>query len=455
MSIPSLIYIRFLQVFVITCSILLLGCSKKEFDPNLQNEQDALFYLDRNTAHTPIITPSVQEKLHKKFLEHYYSPWTDENRLFTNEEIKEYTLQYIEEIKENPGWDANEHKHNKEWVEALTNNMDMSSYPNHISKAITTQNTNLRGFPTYQPSFSSLDKPGSTYPFDNFQASFIPTNSPVLMLQTTKDKNWYLVATDSAFGWINANDIALVNDAFIEAWQNNQGYISVKSDDTAILDANNVFKLTSFMGAILPIKKISEENYEIQLAIKTVDGYAQLTDAIVPHDRAYKIPLPMTSENVAKVVNQFLGTPYGWGGIHGYRDCSATIKDLTSYFGIWLPRNSSMQSKIGDGKRIDLTDLSNTEKIKIIQQAAIPYATLLYMPGHIMLYVGEKDGTLYAFHNMWGLHTTRLFGPDGRAVVGRAVITPIDFGKTYPNVKKSLLDKLTAITIITQDDTTQ
>ena len=38
-----------------------------------------------------------------------------------------------------------------------------------------------------------------------------------------------------------------------------------------------------------------------------------------------------------------MGVKYGWGGIDGGRDCSSTIKDLLTPFGIWLPRDSKDQ----------------------------------------------------------------------------------------------------------------
>ena len=136
------------------------------------------------------------------------------------------------------------------------------------------------------------------------------------------------------------------------------------------------------------------------------------------------------------------------GGIRcGYRDCSGTTKDIFAYFGIWLPRDSAMQKKLG-GLDIDLSNLSDSQKQKILLQKAAPFLSLIYMPGHIMIYLGNKDNTLYILHDMWGLRTFRPFQSQGRWIVGKTVITPIDFGKEYWTVEKNLLSKSTDLIIL-------
>jgi len=64
------------------------------------------------------------------------------------------------------------------------------------------------------------------------------------------------------------------------------------------------------------------------------------------------------------------------------------------------------------------------------------------------LYLGQKDGVEYVYHDMWGLRTMRLLRNDGRAVVGKTVITPIDFGHDYLNVRDSLLDDTIGMTVL-------
>lgn len=435
-------------VILIIVSIFLSACAKEgDFQPHLKNKQDALAYINPQVADKMMMSKLRQEQLYHAFLKHYYSPWTGKNTIYPLAKIKSLNLDSIKSALNNPGWNVNKHKHQLTWVEAIVNNMQFEGFPNANQNAIIIRSTNLRGFPTNKPSFTALNKPGWFYPFDNFQESYLPHGLPVRIIQTTKDESWDLVLSNGTYGWVDADDLAYVNKPFIKNWMDTKKYIAVKNDNISVVDTNGEFQFKTRMGAIYPIEKVDENAYVIKIVVKAADGEALIRQAFIPKDKAYLIPKPLTEENVATVANLFIGMPYGWGGLYGYRDCSATTRNIMAYFGIWLPRNSTMQAKMG-GESIDLSKLSKNQKLKIIKKDAIPFLTLVHLPGHIMLYLGIKDGVEYVFHDMWGLHTMRMLRSDGRAVVGRTLITPIEFGHDYLNVRSSLLDKAMGITII-------
>ncbi|HEX9933657.1 MAG TPA: NlpC/P60 family protein, partial [bacterium] len=120
--------------------------------------------------------------------------------------------------------------------------------------------------------------------------------------------------------------------------------------------------------------------------------------------------------------------PYGWGGMYQNRDCSATIRDLFIPFGILLPRNGNHQAEEGFGA-VDLGMLDPAEKEKTVIQKGIPFLTLLWFKGHIMLYIGHERGRALAFHNLWGIRTRTRSGEEGRYIVGEAVVTTLSPGK--------------------------
>jgi cell wall-associated NlpC family hydrolase len=120
-----------------------------------------------------------------------------------------------------------------------------------------------------------------------------------------------------------------------------------------------------------------------------------------------------------------MGEQYGWGGEDGRRDCSSMTKDYFSVFGVWLPRNSGDQARSGA-----LIPLGNTPpggRPGVIVSGGVPYATLIHMPGHIMLYAGLYDGAPVVFHNTWGVRVK-----SGRAVVGKAVVSGLRLGEELP-----------------------
>jgi hypothetical protein len=141
------------------------------------------------------------------------------------------------------------------------------------------------------------------------------------------------------------------------------------------------------------------------------------------------------------------GEPYGWGGSFGHRDCSATLRDLFAPFGLWLPRHSSNQAE--RGKRIDLTGLTGEEKRKRILEEGVPFRTLLWMPGHVMLYVGTFRGEIVIFHAFWGIRTSES-GREGRQVVGRTAFTSLEPGRELYEADPAgtILNRLESMTLL-------
>jgi hypothetical protein len=141
-----------------------------------------------------------------------------------------------------------------------------------------------------------------------------------------------------------------------------------------------------------------------------------------------------------------LHQPYGWGEMFGARDCSRFVMDLFATFGILVPRNSKIQARVGislgqvEGKTLK-------EKKKILDRA-VPLATTLRLPGHIMLYLGKENGKFYVIHNIWGIQRAGWFGPSLEKI-GRTVVSDLSLGKSGP--KTSLLDRTTNIQFIGSD----
>jgi hypothetical protein len=117
--------------------------------------------------------------------------------------------------------------------------------------------------------------------------------------------------------------------------------------------------------------------------------------------------------------------------------------DLFSTFGILMPRNSKFQARMG----IDIGQAESKavkEKEKILDQV-IPLATILRLPGHIMLYLGKDRGRYYAIHNIWGIQKAGEFGPVLEKI-GRVVVSDLSLGSSGPS--GSLLDRVTDIRVI-------
>lgn len=75
----------------------------------------------------------------------------------------------------------------------------------------------------------------------------------------------------------------------------------------------------------------------------------------------------------------------------------------------------------------------------MIIQKAKPFRSLIYLPGHIMIYAGSKEQTPFVFHNTWGVKTKNFQG-ESRHIVAKAILSSIDFGKDVQNhIQKDLI----------------
>lgn len=93
-----------------------------------------------------------------------------------------------------------------------------------------------------------------------------------------------------------------------------------------------------------------------------------------------------------------LGEPYGWGGTSYYRDCSSLVVDVFSVFGLHLPRNSRQQMQM---LAVERCPSGREQKYQFI--AALPPASVLYFPGHAMLYLGRQGNSLEILHSVYAI----------------------------------------------------
>lgn len=386
-------------------------------------------------------------KLVHDYLIHYFSPWQNPFVDFKQKEILSIEQKQISNFSHDPGWGENKQKHDAVWMAKIAQKMNLEAYPNLKMKAIVTRDSELRVLPTKDPSFGDWNKAGQGYPFDNLQESFLSINTPIYVLHESHDGEWALVITPyKSVGWIKTLDFAYVDSAVIKKWIS-ANYVTATFDEQPIFDQQLRFYSASHIGQLFLFYKETKSYYQIIIPIRNESGYVVPKIVNIRKSKAAFWPIPINQKNIAKIANNMLGQPYGWGELNDYRDCSSMIEALFAPFAIWLPRNSGDQVMMG--KFVDLSGYGNQQKLNIIIDKGEPFLTLLWMPGHIMLYIGTKDGHVYVFHDFWGLHTKEFWSKDtGRAVVSRSAITPLDFGSQYLNVDGTFLERIQGMTLL-------
>ncbi len=282
--------------------------------------------------------------------------------------------------------------------------------------------TALRAMPTDRALVGDPSQPGQGFLFDYLQNSLINTNEPLWLSHRSRSGKWVFVFTSYASGWVLSRDAATLPEGQALVWPTLVPIVCIE-EGYPIRDKQGQFLFDSRIGMVLPVVEADDMKFKVLVATsRDPEGEAGFEVITLPVGVATPLPLAPTSENFSTVASRLLGLPYGWGGLHGNRDCSAAIRDLFMPFGLWLPRNSKEQARIGD--TVDLSTLNDAQKAALIVERAVPFATLLYKKGHILLYVGHQDGVPLVFHSVWDL----LARDDNRLVrrhIGRIVLSPL------------------------------
>jgi len=317
--------------------------------------------------------------------------------------------------------------------------------------ALVAQKTDIRVFPTNELSMSTP----KNHAFDRFQHSAISIGSPVAIYHFSQDQEWAYAQTPFIRGWIRKHGLAISQER-----KDVVDYEEVK--DRLIITGNviTVFSDPSLqhpaflaqMGDSFPILRIPEGNrtadpyYVIQVPWRENNGELSFRKGYIPAEEdVHQGFLAYTQENIARQAFKMLNHPYGWGDRLDGRDCSRFIMDLFKTFGILTPRNSKEQAMLGTG--LDSAQGKPPVEKRRLLDRAVPLATLIRLPSHIMLYLGKDKGKHYVIHSFWGIQESKKSNAKVEKI-GRVVVSDLSLGEKGPN--GSLLDRITDIRTMDQ-----
>lgn len=338
----------------------------------------------------------------EEFFSNFFAPWTISGTQKAQEVKADPSfLKHFDAYKRLTSYTChggNYRAYTEQEIQQLLENTQTDAFPNRITIAITINTTNIRRLPTNEFCLQDIRNAGEGYPFDYFQESSLWMGTPLLILQESKDHLWHFVISPYGKGWIKTQDLALLSRS--------QAEDLMKRPWGAIIQEKVILKneygySEQRIGTILPLLKQNRSELVLLVPYRKPDGQLILKATSAQNQEAQLMPLTFNKVNTQKVMTGLYGSKYGWGGIDQGRDCSSTIKDFFTPFGIWLPRNSRAQKEIG--QKVEIVG-NPSEKMQQIAQHAIPFFTILYKPGHSMLYIGTNSkGTPLIFHNVWGI----------------------------------------------------
>ena len=384
--------------------------------------QDPLAYIDGRTADLPLLPAEVQASLNAADDRLAFAPWHQAAPRHTREQV----AWGFKEYGSGPGYGKDGRRHPADWIRKMAANAHLDDYPQGGFPAITVNRIDFRVLPTGDRHSRLPSRMSGENPFDNLQESSAPPGTPVLVTLVSRDRKWLLTETSYALGWVQATDLAAVDQEFMRSWECGR-YAAIVRDRVPVRDETGKIRFRAPLGAVFP--KVGEEGGDtwILMALRDASGKAHIRKARVPKAAAADKPLPFTPRQVAQLAAGLVGYPYGWGGMNGTRDCSSLIRDIFTPFGIWLPRTSREQAEAG--RFVSLKNLPPAEKAAQIVSQGVPWRTLLWTPGHIMLYIGVHQGQPLIFHSFWSVTKRDAAGNKGRVIVGRAAVTTLQPGR--------------------------
>jgi hypothetical protein len=277
----------------------------------------------------------------------------------------------------------------------------------NVTYGILTENAAVRSFPTAARLTKTGEDPEKS--FDYFQESLLFMGEPVALLHTSLDGVYTFVQGMNYSGWVKTSCIRVCDSRLAQAVSTDAEFVVVTENFCDVCGTDNEKLLR--MGTVLPLLEETDDSYIVPLFCdeQEADGCFAFSDGALQYYKAEQAPkdtsllwvqearlprscahagyLEYTQDNVCSLAERMLGSTYSWGDENAGFDCSSTVGSIYRCFGMILPRNSGILKYTG-ADVTDLTGMSADEKRAYI--TALPAGTILVLPGHAMMYLGEQ-----------------------------------------------------------------
>ncbi|OOQ38129.1 SH3 domain-containing protein [Helicobacter pylori] len=437
-----------MRYFLVVFLFLFVGCMKKDFTlKDLSLPQEASSYLassQNGSNNNQSIDPqALRENLKESYLKAWYSPWLDAKVKSNKKEV----FWILKEMNKSTGYGEDLKPNAKAFNDELIKSMDIEHYPSAKIRAVVVRDSDVRAVPTNKPFYLSP----KGYPFDRYQNSLIFQGTPVLITHFNLDKTYAHIQSSFVYGWIKVSDLAYMHDKDIELLTKLKNYVMPIKDKIPLYTDYGDFYTDARVGELFALipqsqntpQKPQKKELKAYSFLRDAKGYATLQSVILDEKDFFVFPKAFNSENMAYFIDTMLGQKYGWGGLLGNRDCSAFTRDSFANFGILLPRNSYAQSRYANNY-VDLSSMKAKEKEDYIIKNATPFGTLIYLKGHIMLYLGTHNHQAIVAHSIWSVQTQKHFKTLSHKI-GGVVITSLWLAEEHNGAfskKKLLIDRV-------------
>ena len=315
------------------------------------------------------------------------------------------------------------------------------------------QRAAFRAFPTDLRVFSSK---GDT-DIDRFQETAEFPGVPVVIAHASADGQWLFVLSPRYAAWTKKENVAEGSAAQVFGYADKAPYrvITGASERTVFtrerpevsqlqLDMSTRVPLASGLAPDQPVNgQTAYAAYTLELPWRDAAGKLQFSPALLQKntDTASDY-LPLTPANIIRQAFKFLGERYGWGHSYDGRDCSGFVSDVYRSMGVQMPRDTSKQS-ISPALEHRLFTDKDSREARIKAAHALQVGDLVYIPGHVMLVIGQRDGQPYVIHDVGSMSYRKADGSIAEIKLNAVSVTPL-----LPmlfNDQQTFVDRMTSI----------
>ncbi|MGH8144695.1 MAG: SH3 domain-containing protein [Rhodanobacteraceae bacterium] len=343
----------------------------------------------------------------------------------------------------------------KSELQSFVDDLALDAIPSqvHVRYGLVVHRAALRTFPTTLRVFSRSDDTD----IDRFQESAMVPGTPVAVLQTSHDGEWYFVEAPRYRAWVQKKYIAIGNADQVFDYVDKAPHLVVTAASVRTVftrEEPEVSKLQLDMGTRVPFdpnwpadKPVNGEGpyaaHVIELPVRGTDGSLDFTHALLQDNTdVRKQYLPLTRANIVRQAFKFLGERYGWGDSYDGRDCSGFVSDVYRSMDILMPRNTSAQS-VSPAANLTRFDKSSTQAERMQAVHNLEVGDLIYIPGHVMMMIGRMHGQPYVIHDVLGGSFRDASGKLHHVKLNEVSVTPL-----LPllfNKHQTFVDRMTAI----------
>lgn len=279
--------------------------------------------------------------------------------------------------------------------------------------------------------------------FDQLQFTLIKLWTPVALLHESSDGKWYFIQAPYTRGWVKSKNIALfpTRDE-LKKYVRSKSFLVVTGENIPIFPASDLQSAvqTPSMGTFLPIASETSEAYLVWLPNRAPNGNVVLGKGYVRKSDVSVGFLPFTQRNIIRQAFKMLGARYGWGGSYNGRDCSGFTQDVFLTLGVDMPRGSKEQGFTGT--QLGWFNYKEDAEAKTeALRSAMPGITIMRLPKHQMLYLGQVNEQFYVIHSTWAERYSMT--SDAKNRINQVVVSDLTLnGQSYLG---SLFDRIIEI----------